>query len=89
MSQETFNPIQKELREIATTIVFKPKSQRQVLIMQMNALIRQLSAEQLIAVIQSINEAPALRFLVPAGTFGSARDVLFNKIARLAERRAE
>lgn len=78
-----FTPQQQRLKQIADLIVLQDKIRRQNLIEEMKAIIRTLTAEQLIAVINAVDSPVALRFFVPSGAFGEARILLFARIELL------
>ena len=82
-SKIALNEIQNQLKNMAENIIFKEKIERQNILTTMNTLVHQLTADQLISVINSINSPVALKFMIPAGTFGEARNVLFARIAAL------
>lgn len=83
MATVGFTTSQQRLRALADTIMLQSKLERQSRIKEMNGIIHTLSADQLIDVIKSINSLPALKFLIPAGAFGEARDFLITKMAML------
>ena len=79
-------PQQQRIIIILGNILLRSKIQRQADIIEMNGIVRTLTADQLIRVINSINVPQQLKFLIPAGAFASAREALIIRIGMLEER---
>lgn len=79
---------QKLLKKLAETAVLQDKVQRVNFIKQMHDIIQEITQDQLIEVINSINAEPAMRFLIPAGVYDRARDLVFARLAVLQGQRA-
>lgn len=74
---------QKLLKKLAETAILQDKIQRVNFIRQMHEIIQQITQDQLIEVINDIKAAPAMRFLIPAGVYDRARELVFTRLAVL------
>ncbi len=72
MSSTNLGPLQNQLLRIAKQVISKPKEERQSIIIQMTEIMRNLSPDQLIAVINQIEDEASLRYMTAAGVPGDA-----------------
>lgn len=85
MSSTNLGPLQNQLLRIAKAVATKPKEERQSIIVQMTDIMRNLSPDQLIAVINNVEDEAALRYLTAAGVPGAAFQALQARRAMLAK----
>lgn len=86
MSQVNLNPKQERIRQLIDTIIFKTKPERTVIIDEVTKLNQQITNDEQVEVVNSINESPALRFLAATGIRGDGRIALFAKLAALEKK---
>ena len=80
---QPLNSDQQRLVLLATTIANQPLDVRRADIVEMVTIIKRLTQDQQIAVINSIIVPQALRYLSTAGISGLARTTLLNKLIDL------
>jgi hypothetical protein len=80
------NPTQTRIKMLAETTILQDKTTRVNYINEMKGLIRQLTSAQAVDLVNAINSDVALNFLIPAGIFGDAREVLYAKKMKLEGR---
>ena len=83
MSKIALGENQNRLKFLAENISLQDKVTRQNTLIEMTKINQQLTEQQQIDVIQSINMPPAIRFLSASGIRGDARTVLFARMAVL------